>query len=93
MQRVYKYPLGLYGRTVVQMPVGATIISVGVQTANGKDHPVIWAIVNPDEKRIEMRSLYVVATGEQFERGERDQFLGTNVTPGGYVFHTFEVRP
>lgn len=91
MKRVYKYPVSLYGRTMVQMPVGSTILSVGVQTVDSKNRPVIWALVDPDEKQVTMRNLYVVMTGEQFEHADSDVFIGSSTTPQGIVFHVFEV--
>ena len=56
--RIFKYAIGGYGWTDLDMPVGARVLSFGVQAGNS----VIWAAVDPDAPT-ERRSFVVAYTG------------------------------
>lgn len=45
MAVIYKYNIDPHGDTIIEMPEGANIISVGLQNRT----PVVWALVNPDQ--------------------------------------------
>jgi hypothetical protein len=86
MTTIWKYPLKAVERQVVEMPKGATILSV--QTQHGD--VCIWALVDPEAKK-ESRTIWIVGTGHEMPEGIHLRYLGTTQTPGGtFVPHVFE---
>lgn len=85
MQKIYKYPLPICDLHTIALPVGAKILSVGVQA----ETPCIWALVDVSAK-VEPRHFRLYGTGHPF--GEQKQtFIGTVLMAGGaLVFHLFE---
>lgn len=95
MARIFKYPLEVESRQIIQMPLGAEVISVGTQGELGKRNepnsqmPVLFALIeNPDLPCI-TRIFRTVTTGEVFNR-EGLQFIGTTFVDW-YTAHVFEV--
>lgn len=90
--RIYKYVLMHTGMNEVEMPVGANILSVGLDPA---DMVCIWAIVNP-ELESKTRKFYVAGTGwdlrDAVDVTNLDMLtcLGT-VRQTPYMWHIFEV--
>lgn len=84
MKQIWKFPLPFDG--AIEMPMSAMPISVQVQ----HEQPVIWAIVDPTEKKI-MARFHVAGTGHTLPDG-LGPFLGTFQTNGGaLVFHVFRM--
>jgi hypothetical protein len=82
--RVFKYHIGPTGESLIPMPKGAVVRSVGVQG----DNIVVWASVDTDQP-LEARRFVVVWTGE--EDPPSGTFLGTVSNPHtGIVSHVFE---
>lgn len=89
MNTIYKYPLQIEDRQVVEMPKNARILSIQVQ--NGV--PCIWAKVNPKSEK-EKRVIYIVGTGHDLENFISDfcNYCGTfQIRGGALVFHAFEI--
>lgn len=87
--KIYKYPLQIEDRQIIEMPRGARILSIQVQ--NGV--PCIWAQVNPKSEK-EKRVIYIVGTGHDLEDFIFDScgYRGTFQLHGGaLVFHVFEI--
>lgn len=70
----------------LQMPEGATVLSVGVQGEN----ICLWAMVNPDAPKV-TRSFVGFGTGHEVTDATCLEFIGTALLHGGsLVFHIFE---
>lgn len=88
MKTIYKYPVEIQDRSIIDMPVGAEILSV--RTQDGK--PMIWAMVDTDAK-VEPRYIEVFGTGHPIhvDMGIDRKFIGTFlINNDGLVFHLFE---
>lgn len=86
MKSVWKFQIPVDDHPVMNLPVGASILSVAFQ---GEDL-VLWALVDPDADK-EPRRLRVAGTGHAIEESDL-RFIGTAVhTRTGLVFHVFEI--
>ena len=78
------------GMNEVEMPVGANILSVGLDPS---DMVCIWAIVNP-ELESKTRKFYVAGTGwdlqDEVSKDLSANFLGT-IRQQPYMWHVWEV--
>ena len=91
--RIWKFPIDMNDPVMVNMPVGAEILSVEEQD----NKACIWAIVDPNADR-EPREFKVVPTGIDIYHPRADQidfkFIGTFKLAGGrFIGHLFEVVP
>ena len=85
---IYKYPLRRADEQTVDMPMGARVISVGIQ--NGTEI-MVWAVVDPSRPRCPRR-FWICPTGEELPLSmvSAKQFVGTAMIAGGMlVFHVF----
>lgn len=81
---------GLFSQTVF-MPVGATVLSVGVQESSAGDEQIcLWALCEPGAPG--ERRFRLVFTGSR-PPDEPYRFVGTVQTPamGALVWHVFEL--
>jgi hypothetical protein len=83
---IWKFPLVIDDRQVVNIPTYGEILSVQVQ--NGT--PCIWVLVNPEEEP-EPRHFEIFGTGNPFpvDVGSDRRFIGT-FQENGFVWHLFE---
>ena len=88
MKTVFKYPLGLGGTTILHK--GAEILSMQVQHGI----PCVWALVDPDEKDVDKKSITVFGTGHPIDDNLiLEKFIGTfQLNEGKLVFHVFETK-
>lgn len=86
MNSVYKYPLDAVLEQTISLPIGAKILSIGLDP---KGDVVMWAIVDLDVES-EDRIFHVIGTGWPIsgDVGCLD-FLGTFLVED-LVFHVFE---
>lgn len=89
---IWKYRLEGANREL-EMPIGATIVHVGMQREYGQEGlnyevPTFWAIVNP-ENDLEVRSFHLAGTGITLPGGVV-KYHGT-VMDGAFVWHLMEV--
>ena len=84
---IYKWALS-HGINRIEMPWSARVINVAAQ----ENTPVLWALL--DERRIltSTRMFRVVMTGEEFNKGEQEKYLGTLTCVDGIVMHVFEIE-
>lgn len=89
--RIYKYELKMTGLNKIKMPVGANVLSVGLDPA---DKLCIWALVNSEETKEDVRKFMVAGTGwdlqDEFSKYLPANFLGT-VRQQPYMLHIWEV--
>lgn len=83
MNRIFKFPLQVDQRQLVQVPAGTRPLSVGVQN----EQPVLWALIDTDAPGTETWIIRGVTTGETFN-AEGCEFVGT-VQIDWFVFHVF----
>jgi len=87
--KIYKYTLMPEDRQVVEMPKGATILSVGADVFV-PDNLCLWALVDPGE-RPEMRVIHIHGTGHDVVTPERLTYIGTATMRSlSLVWHVFE---
>lgn len=90
-------------RSKVYMPVGAEILSCGIQNRllGGDPVMVVWARLESDTSIgkaaywiNQERELVVANTGDEFETGrdEKFRFINSIAEENGAVWHVFEVR-
>jgi hypothetical protein len=86
MKTIYKYPLVSPAINAIELPVGAQVLTVQMQGSN----PQIWALVDLDEKAVELRKFYIYGTGDQMPDNP-GQYIGTfQMKDLGLVWHLFE---
>ncbi len=80
---IYKYEISPL-HSVIEMPVGAEILTVKTQNGN----PFLWALVDPDNPP-EDRYLVIFGTGHEVVT--QGKYLGTFLIQNdSLVFHVFE---
>lgn len=84
--RIFKYPLKVEDRQVIELPTGFEILTVQVQ----KGVPCLWVKVNPLNGS-EFVNIYTYGTGYHIpEERRHDKYLGTYmINEGDLVFHAF----
>ncbi len=87
MKAIFKYELTL-GRTAVEMPRGATVLSVQMQNGN----PCLWAMVDTDVVLTDTREFVCFGTGHKINEEYALHFIGTTqIEAVSLVFHFFEI--
>jgi hypothetical protein len=82
---IWKYPLPIEDRTVIDLPLFSKILSVGVQGGEC----FLWVLHDTHEPK-RARTFRMVGTGHQFPPGHFT-FIGTiQIENLGLVFHIFE---
>ncbi len=83
--QVWKYPLALQvGDQPLELPEAAEVVHFNMQAGR----PTLWALVNPDNRRLP-RTFLVVGTGHPVP--ENTAYRGTCLD-GAFVWHLFERR-
>lgn len=86
METIWKYKLSVTDKQIINMPIGAAILSVQTQ----EDTPCMWAIVDPS-RSLEARTIEIFGTGNPIYREDKRIFLGAFQLDNGLVFHVFEI--
>lgn len=88
MRVVWKYKINPEIEMEIMLPKRAVILSVQAQ----ENVPMMWVIVDPDEKEHEVRKFKIVATGQNFELKQGMVYHGMFQVDEGspLVFHVFE---
>lgn len=84
---IYKYPLEVTDRQAIEMPKGAKILSVQVQSRV----PCLWALVDANTNESEKVIIRTVGTGHAvYDGGRKLEYIGTyQLMNGSAVFHVF----
>lgn len=87
MTTIWKFKLPIEDEPTLDMPVGAHVLSVGVQSGD----LVLWALVPKTHAPTEKRHFFVLGTGNRIPWGDISAcpFLGT-VQIGPLVWHVFD---
>lgn len=87
MTTIWKFPVEIADRFVVEMPRGAKVLSVAVQGGA----PFMWAFVDPALPR-ERRLFKCAGTGHSVSGTAGSAFVGTFLLESlGLVFHLFDL--
>jgi len=81
--RIYKYPLRIEDRQVVQLPRGARPLSIGYQSGD----IMLWCLVDPDAPKRPVK-VAIVGTGHDFEP-DGWAYVGTAWWTPPFVWHVF----
>ena len=85
MISIWKFNLQTIDKQVIEMPVGAELLTVQIQ--NGE--PCLWARVDNNEM-LEQRQIAIHGTGHELPDTTR-KYIGTyQMAGGGLIFHVFE---
>jgi len=90
--RIFKYPIKVIGYQNIEMPLGASILTVDVQTMPPLDisTPCLWANVEPGNN-LESREIFIYGTGHDISDNKKLSYIGTFQLNGGqFVGHVFE---
>ncbi len=94
MRTIFKYPLGIVDRQIVEIPRHSRILSVQMQN----ERICLWALVDPGEA-MESVAIRVHGTGHPLDDDiDGFDFTGTvqipapNMPNGSLVFHVFDKR-
>ena len=86
---IYKYPLEVTDVRNISLPIGAEILTIQAQN----ETPCLWALIDPNEKAIEIRTIEIFGTGHPvgYDMGVSRKYISTFLLRGGQlVFHAFE---
>ena len=87
MKTIYKYPLKIQDSQVVTLQKGSILLSVETQN----DIPVLYALVDLNEKELENKGIRIFGTGNPFDVNMTSwTYLNTVMTQSGsLVWHIF----
>ena len=91
MKTIWKYSLETTDLQIVEMPLGAKILSVQVQ----HEKPCLWCLVNPDDNSVIIkREIHIVGTGHEIDwSGLQADYIGSyQLQEGQFVGHVFELK-
>lgn len=89
--KVYRYRLPITDRPVVDMPDGATVLSLGPPRDDDSDELDLWAMVDPSQP-LRPCPFIVVGTGHVVP-DDAGAFVDTVATHGGQlIWHVFTKR-
>jgi len=99
---VYKYEIPIQDNFTLDMPAGAQVLHVDVQTQKvisegahlpvARETPYLWALVNTDDPVMKAYNFRLVGTGHAVENRNNLEHVGTFLLQGGgLVFHLFGV--
>lgn len=88
-QTIWKYPFRIIDKVALLMPQGAKLLYAAPCNEPGKGDLCVWALVQPQAKRLERR-LHVFGTGQEIPTTQQlGNYLGT-VELGVFVWHLFD---
>ena len=90
---VWKYLLKISSaEQVLELPLGAKMVHVGLDPGASEGGPTVWAEVDPDEARMIKHRFWVHGTGHDIPPG-RDH-LGSVIDPpfAWHVYHSQELN-
>jgi len=86
MRTIYKYELKIEDEQIIEMPVGATALSVQTQ----KGRPCLWMIID-NSQPVHQRRFYLIGTGQPCQHCDGSLYVGTfQFESSSLVFHLFD---
>jgi len=85
---IWKYPLKITDKQLLQLPIRSEILTVQIQ--NGR--PQLWALVNP-KLPTEEKQIYIYGTGHKLSNSNNLKYISTiQIDNGLLMFHVFESK-
>lgn len=84
MKTIYKYPISIADEQESTLPFGAEVIRVGLDP---QDVPCVWAIVDTEQLAAQLKTIFVIGTGQEV-RDDFFNYLGS-FNQGPFVWHVF----
>ena len=85
MLTIHKYQFEISGRVEIEMPVGASVLTIQLQD----DKPTVWAMVETTYS-MEARVFRIYGTGHKLDMfATEGRYLGT-IQESGFAWHIFE---
>ena len=85
METIFKYVLNAANVQMIEMPEGATVLTLQVQ----HESPCVWVKVDPDAPAVKRRFV-TYGTGHPCDDGPAKHYVGTyQVRDGALVYHVF----
>jgi len=92
MTTIWKFELPIEDQPSIDMPIGARILSVGVQNAATDRKLMLWAYIPKTEVKTETRYFFVLGTGNPIPWDlSESAFVGT-VQMGSHIWHVWDQR-
>lgn len=89
IKTIYKYDLMMLDVQVVQLPIGAEILTIQEQY----EEPKLWVLVDPNQGIKESIVIEMLGTGHHFDGSRKRQYINTFQLQGGsLVFHCFKLE-
>lgn len=88
MKTIWKFPLKMTDRQIVEMPLPAKLLCVQLQGRNPNEAACLWAEVDPEGEKVRIE-IAMIGTGHPLPDGMR--YIST-MQYGALVFHFYEVR-
>jgi len=87
---VWKYTLEVADEQIIEMPIGAEMLTVETQRGFDADWPTLWALVDVDADKSQ-RKIAMRGTGHHADGLEAARYVGTAQLLGGrLVYHVFD---
>jgi len=87
---VYKYEKWVDDVVSFDLPINAEILHVDLQ--NGDQRIDLWALVNPDKKKTEKRTIRIAGTGHPIDPSLKLKYINTFTVERRLWFHVFEIK-
>jgi len=87
MKTIYKYELPVSDHFVLEMPLGARVLTVQIH----RERPYIWVLADANQTVTESRHFCCIGTGHPIEENGALNYIGTfKILVDTLVFHLFE---
>lgn len=86
MQVIYKYPLPIDDEVELELPIGARVLTAQAQ---GETSPMVWALVDSDQREKSVQKFCIRGTGHGFKGNEGDYIATFQMMHGALVWHLF----
>lgn len=88
MKTIWKFPLTMTGRQIVEIPLPAEPLTVQLQGHGPQTVACLWAEVDPEGEKVSIE-IAMIGTGHPLPDGLR--YIST-IQFGALVWHFFEIR-
>lgn len=89
MKSVYKYPLNMNNRQLLELPWSPEVPPEIVQVADQFGVPTVWAVVDPNATLTVKYALRIFGTGHEVDESVDLKYLGCSFS-GPFVWHVFQ---
>ena len=88
MKQIWKYDIEMEGVCELSLPVGSEVLCAQEQYGG----PKLWALVDPNEKKMETRRFRHSGTGHDIPEENLEYIDTYQLINGSLIFHLFEIK-